>query len=61
MTAVDQSGSKVARYRFPGSWWKSIEIAVHPRQQVSDEVALVLAVSAPRFRDYFRKQGGGGG
>jgi hypothetical protein len=55
MTAVDQAGNKVARYRF-GGWRKPIEIMVHPAHQLTDELALALAVSTPWIGDYFKRR-----
>jgi hypothetical protein len=46
MTAVDQAGNKLARYRFTGSW-KSVEIVVHPGQRLTDELTLAIAALAP--------------
>ena len=57
MTAVDQAGNRVARYRIPG-WglrfgWarlvdlsKSVEIIVNPGWELTDELALALVISA---------------
>jgi hypothetical protein len=62
MTAVDQAGKKVARYRLARtkrSSWVTTEIAVHPSQLLTDELALVIAVSAPWLASYFIFQGGG--
>lgn len=58
MTAVDQAGNRVARYGFdnkPGRKWSSdsVEIIVHPGQKLTDELALVLAISAGWLEDYF--------
>ena len=50
MTAVDQAGNKVARYRFTGA---RIEIAVHPDHRLTEELALVIAASATWAVDYF--------
>ena len=71
MTAVNQAGNKVARYRvigmIPGpsaphfsGLWKAIEITAHPGQQLTDELALTLAISAPWLCSYFDEPGGGG-
>jgi DivIVA domain-containing protein len=49
MTAVDQEGNKVARYRFTGA---GKEIAVHPDERLTEELALVIAVSATWISDY---------
>jgi hypothetical protein len=48
MTAVDQAGNKVARYRFTGA---GKEIAVHPDHRLTEELALVIAVSATWIND----------
>jgi hypothetical protein len=57
MTAVDQAGNRVARYRIADRdlrfGWKtllglsrSVEITVHPDWKLTDELALALAISA---------------
>jgi hypothetical protein len=65
MTALDQDGNKVALYRmvqadggFPAP--RQVEIAVHPDQGITDELLLVLAVSASWLWTYFLRDGGGG-
>jgi hypothetical protein len=64
MTAVDQAGNKVARYRdtrlMPAG---TVEITVHPDRQLTDELVLAVAVSAPWLVSYFVNPswGGGGG
>ena len=70
MTAVDQAGNKVARYRMIGTiprisslvpgLWKAIEITAHPGQQLTDELVLALVISAPWLASYFDQPGGGG-
>jgi hypothetical protein len=63
MTAVDQAGNKVARYRVApddSSVW-TVEISVHPAQQLTDELTLAIAVSAPFLHSYFRAPVDGGG
>jgi DivIVA domain-containing protein len=67
MTAVDQAGNKVARYRFAPhrhQWWtdvtNTVEIIVHPSRRLTEELSLVLALSAPWLISYFASQGGGG-
>lgn len=63
MTAVDQAGNKVARYRLTRnetSFWKTVEITVHPAQQLTDELVLAIALSPLWLRSYFRSEGGGG-
>jgi DivIVA domain-containing protein len=59
MTAVDQAGNKIARYRlirdggsvwrtiYGGSVWRTTEITVHPDQRLTDELALAITASAP--------------
>ena len=59
MTAVDQAGNKVARYRFAGSR-KTIESTVHPDHRLTDELALTICVSAPWMGEYFVSSPGGG-
>jgi hypothetical protein len=61
MTAVDQAGNKIARYRLAGSWGTTMEITLHPDHRLTDELALAIAVSAPWVGDYFKREGGGGG
>jgi hypothetical protein len=56
MTAVDQAGNKVARYRLLEP---TVEITVHPGQPLTDELVLAIAISAPWVHQYF-EQGGGG-
>jgi len=74
MTAVDQDGNKVARYRIPRTGYAArylitstisgapgqVEITVHPDQKLTDELVLVIAVSAPWVGQYFNPGGGGG-
>jgi DivIVA domain-containing protein len=63
MTAVDQAGNKVARYRATSKLLQNrMEITVHPRQPLTDELALALVISAPWLSSYilFPSQGGGG-
>jgi DivIVA domain-containing protein len=62
MTAVDQAGNRVARYRFARTGFRPpVEIAVHPDQQLTEELALAIAVSVPWFGSYFKHPGGEGG
>lgn len=56
MTAVDQAGNKVARYRLvrdKASLRRRVEITVHPDRELTDELTLVVALSAPFLRSYF--------
>jgi len=66
MTAVDEAGNTVVRYRLiaaPGSRHRRriVEIAVHPDWKLTDELALSIPVSAPWLRSYFSAPRGGGG
>ena len=66
MTALDQDGNKVALYRMIRAdgglpALPQVEIAVHPDQGITDELLLILAVSAPWLWTYFRQDSGGGG
>jgi hypothetical protein len=66
MTAVDQAGRQVARYRIAAphalTKWRAIEITVHPEQRLTDELILMLALTAPWISSFFRSptEGGGG-
>lgn len=61
MTAVDQAGNKVARYRsLPAPGPLGCEITVHPGQQLTTELVLALVISAPWHHSYFTSSGGGG-
>jgi DivIVA domain-containing protein len=57
MTAVDQSGRQVARYRTTAerivTGWRAIEITVHPDQRLTDQLILTLAVTAPWVSSFF--------
>jgi len=61
MTAVDQAGNKIARYKgiYDGGPAGN-EIAVHPGQQLTDELVLALVISAAWLDEYFESSGGGG-
>jgi hypothetical protein len=62
MTAVDQAGNKVARYRdtrlLPLG---TVGITVHPDRQLTDELVLAVAISAPWLVSYFANPSSGGG
>jgi len=61
MTAVDQAGNKVARYRsLPVPGPLGCEITVHPDQELTTELVLALVISAPWLPSYFTSSGGGG-
>jgi hypothetical protein len=51
MTAVDQAGNKVARYRLLTK--DSAEITVHPNRELTDELVLAMAISARWPGTYF--------
>jgi DivIVA domain-containing protein len=56
MTAVDQAGNKVARYRVGRGETRfrtTTEITVHPDQRLTDELALAIAAPAPWLLLYF--------
>jgi DivIVA domain-containing protein len=62
MTAVDEGGNKIARYRLAlneTGWRKIVEITVHPDQQLTGELVLVIALSAPWLRSYLQQSQGG--
>jgi DivIVA domain-containing protein len=73
MTAVDQDGNKVARYRIPRKGYRGrynlitsisgapgqVEITVHPDRQLTDELVLAIAISAPWVGQYFNPGGEG--
>jgi hypothetical protein len=59
MTAVDQAGNKVARYRNAGRRFhpgETVEIAVHPDRKLTDELTLAIALSTPWLAWYFDRQ-----
>jgi len=55
MTGVDQAGQQVAKYRIArkGAPWRAIDITVHPDQQLTDELVLTLALTAPWISSFF--------
>jgi hypothetical protein len=63
MTAVDQAGQKIARYRLLGGQrrWNRAEITIHPVQQLTDELVLAIAISAPWLSSCFSSPAPGGG
>jgi hypothetical protein len=54
MTAVDQTGNKVARYRRSAEGWGRVEINVHPHRKLNDELALAIVISAHWLGSYFQ-------
>jgi hypothetical protein len=63
MTAVDEAGNRVARYRVLGQplFRDPVEITVHPDWELTDQRALAIAISARWLGSYFSTPGGGGG
>ena len=61
MTAVDQAGNRVARYRLiPRTLGRDfVEITVHPSWKLTDELALTLVISAGWLEPYLARPGGG--
>jgi hypothetical protein len=58
MTAADQDGNKVARYRiaYPkATGWRQVQITVHPDQELTDELTLAIALPAPWLHSGFEK------
>ena len=65
MTAVDQAGNRVARYRINDGGRKRgagpVEITVNPAWKLTNERLLAIAISAPWLGSYFVQPGAGGG
>jgi hypothetical protein len=64
MTAVDQGGQSVARYRLNGHRTrgrKIVEVAVHPECALTDEMTAAIAIAAPWLRSYYAAPREGGG
>jgi hypothetical protein len=63
MTAVDQAGNRVARYRkSTGDQRAEAEITVHPDRELTDELVLAIVISAEWLGSYFGippRSGGG--
>ena len=58
MTAIDQTGNKVARYRqsaedFDPDGLSDVIIAVHPDRELTDELVLAIALSTGWLESYF--------
>jgi hypothetical protein len=64
MTAVDEAGNSVVRYRIiPPRFFlrrSIVEITVHPGWPLTDELVLAIAISAPWLNSYFSEPRGGG-
>jgi hypothetical protein len=65
MTAIDQAGHRVARYRQAGQrflpWATTpVEIVIHPDRKLTDELMLAIAISPPWLHSYFDHPDGGG-
>jgi hypothetical protein len=60
MTAVDQDGNKVARYRLgyarETDYLKTVMITVHPDHRLTEELALAIAVSPTWLSRFFKVQ-----
>jgi hypothetical protein len=53
MTAVDQAGNRIARYRVTGKGrTRKTDITVNPSRNLTDELVLAIAISAPWLADY---------
>jgi hypothetical protein len=63
MTAVDQAGNRIARYRLADkgrnlewkptwNWPIPVEITVHPDWELTEELVLAIAISAPWLNEY---------
>ena len=60
MTAVDEAGNSVVRYRIiPSKFRRGIEVAVHPGWTLTDELILAIAISDRWLISYFMTSGGG--
>ena len=64
MTAVDQAGNSVVRYRI-ANWGirpkqSVVEITVHPDRELTGELVLAIAISASWLGSYFSEPRGGG-
>jgi len=63
MTAVDEAGNRAVRYRIVGAGYmlgrEKVEITVHPDRDLTDELVLAIAISAPWLSPYFDQPGGG--
>ena len=66
MTAVDQAGNRIARYKIIDKdlhfGWKtllelrkSVEITLHPGWELTDDLAIALAISAEWLESYFAR------
>jgi DivIVA domain-containing protein len=59
MTAVDEAGNKIARYRHvsdeisPFGSWDDIAITVHPGQELTDALVLAIMISTQWLDSYF--------
>jgi hypothetical protein len=63
MTAVDQAGNNVAKYKKfePATpTWDPAGITVHPAQTLTDELVIAIAISAPWLAEYIEFPAEGG-
>jgi hypothetical protein len=54
MTAVDQAGNGVIRFRRRDTWGQGTDVVVHPDRTLTDELALTIALSAHWLSRFFR-------
>jgi DivIVA domain-containing protein len=61
MTAVDEAGRKIARYRhesddiFRYSKWDGMAVTVHPGQELTDALVLAIMISGQWLDSYFTR------
>ena len=63
MSAVDEAGRTIARYRKVRSQHKRsrrVEIVVDAEEELNDELILLLTTTASFLKSFFKRQGGGG-
>jgi hypothetical protein len=70
MTAVDESGTRLARFRRSKKGLRDksgtrtahrVEVVVNPSVKLSTEIVLILALSSGFTVSWYAGQGGGGG
>jgi hypothetical protein len=60
VSAVDESGTSVARFRSTDPWHLGVDIMISPTTKLNDDLKLVVALAAPMVVSYFSHEGGGG-
>ena len=67
MTAINQSGNKVAQFRREPSWWgrgallqDRIEVVVNPAHEVTEEIIWMIAIASGFTVTWYAMQPGGG-